>query len=146
MTHFLTILFSLSGIFAIIYANLSSPSTHLDIVFVLDTTGSMGIYIAATKQIIESVIKKYEETNKDVRFGMVAYRDFPPEDNTYITKILQLTDAKTTLNFLRELNADGGGDEPEAVLKALYDGSTAIQWRNIENGKEGGTKYKKGEL
>jgi len=118
-------------------------STHLDIVFVLDTTGSMSSYIKQTKLIIESTIKKYQERAQDVKFGIVAYRDFPPEDTSYITKILQLSDASIALGFLKELNAEGGGDTPEAVLKALYDASTNIEWRNLQNDEK--TKYKKGK-
>ena len=134
-----------------IFSALSNPttdttndifSTHLDIVFTLDTTGSMAPYITQTKKIIESTIKKYSERNQDVRFGIVAYRDFPPEENTYVTLIQGLTNDKKANDFISTLNAEGGGDLPEAVLTALYDSITKIQWRNLKNDDQ--TKYKKG--
>ena len=141
---FLLAILSLCLFYPFFTQETSSLSTHLDIVFVLDTTGSMGTYIVQTKKIIESCIQKYQERAQNVQFGMVAYRDFPPEDNTYITKILQLGDASKALSFLKELTAEGGGDMPEAVLKGLYDAATSIEWRNLKN--EYGVKYKKGKF
>ena len=126
----------------IIYFDSQSQSTHLDIVFTLDTTGSMSSYIEQTKKIIIATIKKYAERSQDVKFGIVAYRDFPPEESSYITKIHGLSNDKDALDFLSKLDANGGGDAPEAVLTGLYDTITTIQWRNLENDNQ--TKYKKG--
>ena len=146
MSHLTQIIFILFTTFLCLSAieSKSQFSTHLDIVFALDTTGSMSPYIQQTKQIIESTIKKYLERSQDVKFGVVAYRDFPPEDDTYITKIQGLTDAKETIEFLKSLEALGGGDSPEAVLTALYEATTKIQWRNLKDDEN--IKYKKGSF
>lgn len=120
----------------------NTSSSHLDIVFVLDTTGSMSPYIEATKKTIISTIQSYLQKSKDAKFGIVAYRDFPPQDNSYITNIQNLESGENTLKFLEDLYAAGGGDGPEAVLKALYDATVKTQWRNLKDTDE--IKYKKG--
>ena len=55
----------------------------------MDCTGSMGPYISMAKQSIQSIINKITEKAgcNDLLFGLVAYRDHPPQENTYITKI-----------------------------------------------------------
>lgn len=136
------IYFTISLFICSMAEEVNTPSTHLDIVFVLDTTGSMSPYIEATKKTIISTIQSYLQKSKDAKFGIVAYRDFPPQDNSYITNIQNLQSGENTLKFLEDLHASGGGDAPEAVLKALYDATTQIQWRNLKDSDE--IKYKKG--
>jgi hypothetical protein len=63
----------------------------------------------------------------DFRIGMVVYRDYPPD--AYITRVTPFT--KDFSVFQRNLNAIsawGGGDIPEAVYEALYDGADKFPW------------------
>ena len=59
--------------------------TGMDIVFVLDSTGSMGPYLEGAKESLKTVIEDSKESLKDInanessfRFAIVAYRDHPP--------------------------------------------------------------------
>jgi hypothetical protein len=93
----------------------------LDLVFTMDCTGSMGSYIQAAKTNIQAIVKRLsEQENADLRFGLVAYRDHPPQDMSFITQTFPFT---TTLagmqKNLASLSAAGGGDGPEAVATAL---------------------------
>ncbi len=100
----------------------------LEMVFVLDTTGSMGGLIEGAKQRIWGIINEVMQkpSKPRVRVGLVAYRDLGDE---YVTKILPLTEdldkAYTTLMAYR---AEGGGDEPENVRKALSEGVKKAGW------------------
>lgn len=100
----------------------------MDIVFILDTTGSMGEEIERLKNTIEIInmnIKSFS-SKPAVRFGLVLYRD---REEDYITKIVPLTD--NLERFQAELNkveADGGGDEPEDLQAALKDSMQQIKW------------------
>ncbi len=52
----------------------------IDIVFVLDTTGSMGSLIESSKQAVRNIISSVGKMNlgddpNRVKFGFVAYRD-----------------------------------------------------------------------
>ena len=55
-----------------------------------------------------------------LRFAIVSYRDHPPQDSSYVTKINDFTDNYETIEFLKTISAGGGGDEPEAAHDALY--------------------------
>merc|ERR550514_1184147 len=103
---------------------------QLDLVFTMDCTGSMGSYIQAAKQNIEAIVSKLVQSEGyDLRFALVAYRDHPPQDHSYVTKQFAFTnDVAQMKRDLATLSAQGGGDGPEAVaagLKATLD----TDWR-----------------
>lgn len=106
----------------------------LEMVFVLDTTGSMSGLIEGAKQriwgIINDVMQKPSKPR--VRVGLVAYRD---NGDAYVTKILPITeDLDKAYTTLMEYRADGGGDEPENVRRALADGVKKAGWATAGKG------------
>lgn len=109
-----------------------NSADFLDVIFCIDTTGSMGSYIERSKTVINNMIKLFSKNKEKPLFGVVAYRDHPPEDISYITMIHPLGDASSALDFVKKLNAEGGGDAAEAVLQGLFDSVNKIEWRNIE--------------
>jgi hypothetical protein len=110
---------------------MNKENKSLDLVFCLDCTGSMGPYIDKAKESIKSIISKIIEKSgcDDILFGLVAYRDHPPQDNTYITKKFNFTNKLETMQtYLNELVANGGGDGPEALTSALFEIKN-MEWR-----------------
>jgi hypothetical protein len=107
-----------------------SETRQVDLVFIMDCTGSMGSYIEEGKRSIQSIIAKLQQEEKcDVRFGLVAYRDHPPQDHTFVTKIFNFTTQKESMQrYLDSLSASGGGDGPEAVTAGLY-AAEHLPWR-----------------
>ncbi|MFW9844780.1 MAG: VWA domain-containing protein [Candidatus Thorarchaeota archaeon] len=101
---------------------MSEKLGQLDIVFVVDNTGSMGPYIQNVKTKILEIIRtiKKEELCHRLRVGLVSYRDHPPEETSYITQKFELSSdtSKIEQNVL-QMGASGGGDGPEAVSTAL---------------------------
>ncbi len=101
---------------------MSEKLGQLDIVFIVDNTGSMGPYIQNVKTKILEIIRtiKKEELCHRLRVGLVSYRDHPPEETTYITQKYELSSdtSKIEQNVL-QMDASGGGDGPEAVSTAL---------------------------
>src|SRR5215210_4519791 len=100
----------------------------LEMVFVLDTTGSMGGLIDGAKQRIWGIINEVMQTpgKPAVRVGLVAYRD---KGDAYVTQVLPLTnDLDKVYTTLMEYRADGGGDGPEDVRQALADGVRKAGW------------------
>lgn len=105
----------------------------IDVAFVLDTTGSMSGLIAGAKQKIWSIASEILETEEQakVRFGLIGYRD---RSDDYITKTFDLTaDINGVYGHLLEFEADGGGDRPESVNRALNEAVTKFQWTQGEN-------------
>lgn len=106
----------------------------LEMVFVLDTTGSMGGLIEGAKQRIWGIINEVMQkpSRPRVRVGLVAYRDVGDE---YVTKVLPITeDLDKAYTTLMSYKADGGGDEPENVRKALSEGIKSAGWAPMARG------------
>ncbi len=100
----------------------------LDILFILDTTGSMGEEIQRLKTTIEIINLNLGalSSRPQVRFGLVLYRD---QGDEYTTEIVPLTeDLAGFKRSLADVNADGGGDDPEDLQSALRDAMREIRW------------------
>jgi len=106
-----------------------SPSRPaVEVVFVLDTTGSMGGLIEGAKQKIWSIANEIAKGKPSpiIRMGLVAYRD---RGDAYVTRVFDLTtNLDRMYSNLLSLTAAGGGDEPEHVLMALNDSVDRISW------------------
>ncbi len=101
---------------------------RVDLVFVLDTTGSMGGFIDAAKEKIWSIATTMAgaQPAPEIRVGLVAYRDRGDE---YVTQVFDLTsDLDSMYAHLMDFKADGGGDGPEAVNQGLHDAIERISW------------------
>src|SRR5215208_2500996 len=107
---------------------LSSDRPAMEMVFVLDTTGSMGGLLSGAKQRIWGIINEVMQTSSlsSVKVGLVAYRD---REDQYITQVLPLTeDLDKVYSTLMDYEAAGGGDEPENVRRALAEGVAKAGW------------------
>lgn len=115
---------------------LAAPATAkpvIDVVFVLDTTGSMGGLIEGAKRKIWSIATTLIDCSPDakIRMGLVAYRDIGDE---YVTKRFDLTtDIQDLYGDLLQLRAKGGGDWPESVNEALHVAVTKMSWSQGPN-------------
>ena len=100
----------------------------IEVVFVLDTTGSMSGLIQAAKDKIWSIASTMASAQPapEIRMGLVAYRD---RGDTYVTRVIDLsTDLDSVYATLMDFEADGGGDTPESVNQALADAVHGISW------------------
>ncbi|MEW6276999.1 MAG: vWA domain-containing protein [Candidatus Eremiobacterota bacterium] len=101
---------------------------QLDVVFVIDTTGSMVDEIDVVKSQVSSMIGKIQSGQPApyVRVGLVAFRDRGDE---YVTRTCALTDdIRSIQTAVDRLVADGGGDTPESVNEALHVALNEMDW------------------
>ncbi|GAA5907161.1 vWA domain-containing protein [Sporobolomyces salmoneus] len=125
---------ALEGINYTPFAAPQVPERMLDLVFILDCTGSMGSYIAsATKNIeliCDNIIQSGRLTSAEsLRVGLIAYRDYPPQDNSYITKSFPFdSSVQNVKEHLKTLYASGGGDGPEGVTAGMK-AALELDWR-----------------
>ena len=101
---------------------------RVDVVFVLDTTGSMSGLIQTAKEKIWSIATTMAsaQPTPEIRIGLVAYRD---RGDRYVTQLVDLSaDLDSVYAKLMDFQADGGGDTPESVNKALYDAVHGMSW------------------
>lgn len=100
----------------------------IEISFVVDATGSMGDELEFLKTELLDVISRIETANpnSEVYTSSVFYRD---EGDAYLVKTSNFTNnINTTLNFIKDQSAGGGGDYPEAVHSALNSAVNELQW------------------
>jgi Mg-chelatase subunit ChlD len=100
----------------------------LEMVFALDTTGSMGGLIEGAKQRIWGIVNEVMQSDSrpNVRIGLVAYRD---RGDSYITEVFPMTDnLDAVYTTLMDYRAEGGGDTPENVRRALADAVRKSGW------------------
>jgi hypothetical protein len=105
-----------------------SASNTLDIMFVVDATGSMGDEISYLKTELKDVINRAgsQLPGKQIRMGSVFYRDIGDD---YLTRVFNFSTNTDQLNaFVNDQNAGGGGDFPEAVDEALKVSIQDQQW------------------
>lgn len=106
-----------------------SDQVALDVVFLIDTTGSMGDEIDRLKANIASMAEKISAlpVTPDVRYGMTLYRD---RGDLFVTRTFDLTsDQEAFAAALAEVQADGGGDTPEDLDAGLRDAIDEQSWR-----------------
>jgi Mg-chelatase subunit ChlD len=117
-----------------------TPRPRVDIVFALDTTGSMsGLIEGAKRKIwgIASFVARAQPT-PDLRVGLVAYRDVGDE---YVTRTYDLDDnLDRVYRRLLAFRADGGGDAPEHVARALTEAVHKMSWSRAEDGAKANDK------
>jgi Mg-chelatase subunit ChlD len=110
------------------WAQTAGDRPRVDIVFALDTTSSMTGLIDGAKAKIWEIARRAQEGKPapEVRIGLVAYRD---RGDAYVTKVLDLTsDLDLVYASLMKLEAAGGGDGPEHVIKGLNDAVNEVRW------------------
>ncbi|HAQ37848.1 MAG TPA: VWA domain-containing protein [Saprospiraceae bacterium] len=104
------------------------PSGNIEIAFVVDATGSMGDELEYLKVELVDVLSRVKSANPEalIRTSSVFYRDKGDEYVTRISKFTQNT--STTIGFIKDQEAGGGGDFPEAVHSALEAAITQLSW------------------
>ena len=108
--------------------DVAQSAKKIELVFALDTTGSMSGLIEAAKEKIWSIASNMAQaqSNPEIKIGLVAYRD---RGDAYVTKVINLSsDLDSVYSQLMDFKANGGGDGPESVNQALYDAVHKINW------------------
>lgn len=111
----------------------SATAGSIDLVFVVDTTGSMGGLIEQVKQYTTAMVDLLEGSTGSYRFALVTYGDDPawtldPTDYAARVDLPFTTDAEEIRAALATMSAYGGGDWPETALSGL-DTAISLPWR-----------------
>jgi Mg-chelatase subunit ChlD len=102
---------------------------RLDLVFMIDATGSMGDEIDKLKRSMRAMSQQIAQLpgQPDICYGLVAYRD---RGDAFITRTHDFTnDLGAFQNLLAQVQAQGGGDTPEALNEALHEVVHGLAWR-----------------
>ena len=102
---------------------------QLDLVFLVDATGSMGDEIAKLKASMASIAEQIAALpgRPELCFGLVGYRD---RGDQFLTRTHDFTDRLPEFqSALARLHAAAGGDYPEALNEALHEAVHGLSWR-----------------
>ncbi|HEV7535902.1 MAG TPA: vWA domain-containing protein, partial [Acidimicrobiia bacterium] len=113
----------------------STAPAKLDVLFLIDTTGSMGDEIDRLKDSVRSVSERIAAlpANADLRLGMTLYRD---RGDLFVTRTFDFTSSVDVFKTaLAEVQAGGGGDTPEDLDAGLHQAVTAPSWRGDDTVK-----------
>lgn len=103
----------------------------LDLVFLVDETGSMGPYIAQVKARLLELVDTLRASPlaRSLRLGLVTYRDHPPQETSFVSRSVPLTENIDSIRqAVSSMVASGGGDGPEALTDGLVD-LVRLDWR-----------------
>lgn len=91
---------------------------------------SMGSYIRVAQDNITSIAKELsQKAQHDLRFALVCYRDHPPAEQSYATRVFEFTRSLDDMaRNVGTMKAHGGGDTPESVACALH-AALKLPWR-----------------
>ncbi len=102
---------------------------NLDVLFLIDATGSMADEIAKIQSTIFDVSAQIDALpgRPNVRYGLVAYRD---RGDAFVSNAYEFTpDVRDFSKNLSMVYADGGGDYPESLNEGLHDALHQVEWR-----------------
>ena len=101
----------------------------VDLAFIVDCTGSMGSYIKNTQRQVRNIAETISRTAFNTRLALIEYRDHPPQDRSFITRVHEFTSSLEEMKrWVDGMSASGGGDGPESVADGL-EAATKLSYR-----------------
>ena len=103
------------------------PPVKLDVLFCLDTTGSMGDEIQKVKDTILVIAETVAGGDPEpyVRYGLVIYRDV---GDIYTSQVYDFMDVDGLASIIANVSASGGGDYEESVSEGLCKAVNDVSW------------------
>jgi len=108
----------------------TSPPPSLDVVFIMDVTGSTGDLLPQWKAAMPGVVARIQSKFPQARFGLASHLDFPFDDHSltgeYAYRLESPLDSNLApmLTALSNLTNGDGLDEPESQYEAIYQALT----------------------
>ena len=105
----------------------SSGDAPIDLMFVVDTTGSMGDELTFLQTELSDIISAVTQQQTNINIGLVFYRDY---GDNYVVRTHSFADDLNSVQLnLNQEQAQGGGDFPEAMDQALQ-AAVSANWRS----------------
>ena len=114
------------------YEKLIFKDTSIDIMFIMDLTGSMGIWLNEAKHNIKKITEEISDNNPGakIRLSFIGYRDFDNKGDKREYEIIEFTENIENFIFLiKKFECYGGGDQPEDIAGALNE-ALKMDWKS----------------
>ncbi|MFT5402831.1 MAG: hypothetical protein ACI9DF_001662 [Verrucomicrobiales bacterium] len=108
----------------------TSQARKLDLAWIVDVTGSMGDELNFVKEELIDIVDQIRDQEQidDIRIATIFYRD---RGDQYVTRAHDFTDDLSQVqDDIEGQRASGGGDFPESVNAALFQGMRELSWRD----------------
>ena len=92
---------------------------NVDIIFAIDTTGSMGNTVNNVINNIQSFFTSFESDSLNIRVGLISFKDLDVEGPFSTTSYGWFENPDELITQLQKLSITGGDDPPESALDAL---------------------------
>ena len=106
--------------------------TNLDLMFIMDLTGSMGIWLEEAKKSMQDIIEEILENNpgSKIRLSFVGYKDYNSKEEKRVYSSKEFTEnVQEIKDYINTLGCFGGGDIPEDIVGALKH-SLSMKWES----------------
>ena len=114
------------------YEQIILKDTSIDIMFIMDLTGSMREFLSEAKHNIKKITEEIIDINPGakIRVSFIGYRDFDNKEDKREYEIINFTE--NIDNFIlqmKKLECFGGGDQPEDIAGALNE-ALKLEWKS----------------
>ncbi len=100
----------------------------IDVVFGLDTTGSMYPCLSRVRRVIRALVKRLFAEVSDIRIAVIAHGDYCDRGSTYVTKKLDFSrDENRICDFVGDVAPTGGGDARECYEFEMHE-VRSLKW------------------
>ena len=106
--------------------------TSIDIMFIMDLTGSMGGFLSEAKRNIKKITEEISDHNpgSKIRLSFIGYRDFDSKEEPRNYEIINFTeDIENLISTIKKYECYGGGDQPEDIAGALNQ-ALKMDWKS----------------
>ena len=106
--------------------------TSIDIMFIMDLTGSMGGFLSEAKRNIKKITEEISDHNpgSKIRISFIGYRDFDTKEEIRKYEIIDFTEnIEDIISTIKKYECYGGGDQPEDIAGALNQ-ALKMDWRS----------------
>lgn len=119
-----------------------------NLVFIIDSTGSMGDIITSVKRNITAFVENIKARDMKPLIGLVTYKDIYEDGEDSTTPLQWFTDPDRFIAALNDISIDGGGDTLETTVDALetarradFSSSAVTFMLFTDTGYKEGTRY-----
>ena len=114
------------------YEQIILKDTSIDIMFIMDLTGSMGAFLSEAKHNIKTITEEISEMNPGakIRLSFIGYRDFESKEEERIYEKIEFSEnLDDFINKIKKFECYGGGDQPEDIAGALNE-ALKMNWKS----------------
>ncbi len=108
------------------------PGGLTEIVFSLDTTGSMSAILDEVRARLQDMIQRLQADIPGIKISVIAHGDYCDSEHFYVTKHMDFSDnIRELCEFVNDVGGTGGGDVAECYELVLRLVREQLSWQPV---------------